>query len=54
MSHIVTIQTQVRDPGALAAACRRLSLAEPKQETATINTASRLPPRHNFARRRET
>jgi len=36
MSHIVTIQTQVRDPDALAAACRRLSLAEPKQETVPL------------------
>jgi hypothetical protein len=40
MSHIVTIQTQVRDSDALAAACRRLSLAEPKQETATIKQAA--------------
>ena len=29
MSHIVTIVTQVKDPAALAAACRRLGLAEP-------------------------
>jgi hypothetical protein len=29
MSHIVEIQTEVRDPAAIAAACRRLSLAEP-------------------------
>jgi len=29
MSHIVTIQTKVRDAVALAAACRRLGLAEP-------------------------
>ena len=36
MSHIVSIQTQVRDPDALAAACRRLSLAEPKQETVPL------------------
>jgi hypothetical protein len=36
MSHIVTVQTQVRDPDALAAACRRLSLAEPKQETVPL------------------
>jgi len=27
MSHIVTIQTKVRDPHAVAAACRRLNLA---------------------------
>ena len=29
MSHIVTIRTEIRDPTALAAACRRLGLAEP-------------------------
>ena len=29
MSHIVTIQTKVRDPHAVAAACRRLNLAAP-------------------------
>ena len=29
MSHIVTIQTQVRDPAALAAACRRIGVASP-------------------------
>ena len=29
MSHIVAIQTQIRDPAALAAACRQLGLAEP-------------------------
>ena len=29
MSHIVTIQTQVRDPVAITAACKRLGLAEP-------------------------
>jgi hypothetical protein len=29
MSHIVTIKTRITDPGALAAACRRLALAEP-------------------------
>lgn len=28
MSHIVTIPTQVRDPAAIAAACRRLALPE--------------------------
>jgi len=36
MSHIVTIQTQVRDAVALAAACRRLSLAEPVRETVQL------------------
>lgn len=29
MSHTVTIRTEVRDPAALAAACRRLGLAAP-------------------------
>ena len=29
MSHIVTIQTRVNDPAAIAAACKRLGLAEP-------------------------
>ena len=36
MSHIVNIQTRVRDPGALAAACRRLGLEQPVQGTATL------------------
>ena len=31
MSHIVTIQTQVRDPVAVAAACQRLGLSQPVQ-----------------------
>jgi len=31
MSHIVTIQTQVRDPVAVAAACQRLKLPQPVQ-----------------------
>src|SRR6202790_1619564 len=29
MSHIVTIQTRLHDPAAVAAACKRLGLAEP-------------------------
>ena len=29
MSHIVTIKTEVRDPAAIQAACKRLGLAEP-------------------------
>jgi hypothetical protein len=29
MSHIVTIKTEVRDPAAIAAACRRLGLGPP-------------------------
>ena len=36
MSHVVTIKTQLRDPAALAAACRRLSLAEPVHGTARL------------------
>lgn len=36
MSHIVSIKTRVTDPAALAAACRRLGLAEPVHGTATL------------------
>lgn len=36
MSHIVTIKTQVRDPIAIAAACRRLYLPEPISGTAML------------------
>jgi hypothetical protein len=36
MSHIVTIQTRVHDPAAVAEACRRLQLAEPVQGTAQL------------------
>ena len=36
MSHIVTIQTKVRDPAAVAAACQRLGLAAPVQGTARL------------------
>ena len=36
MSHIVTIKTQIRDPAALAAACRRLGLSEPTHGTAKL------------------
>ena len=36
MSHIVTIDTEVRDPAAVAAACRRLGLAEPTHGTAKL------------------
>lgn len=36
MSHIVSIKTKVTDPAALAAACRRLGLAEPVQGTAKL------------------
>lgn len=36
MSHIVTIKTELRDAEAVNAACRRLSLPEPVQGTATL------------------
>ena len=36
MSHIVTIATELRDPLAVAAACRRLGLPEPVHGTAKL------------------
>jgi hypothetical protein len=36
MSHIVTIQTKVRDPAAVAAACQRLGLAAPVEGTTRL------------------
>jgi len=36
VSHIVNIQTEIRDAVALAAACRRLRLAEPQVETVQL------------------
>lgn len=39
MSHIVEIKTQVRDAAAVAAACRRLGLPEPRQRTVKLFTA---------------
>jgi hypothetical protein len=36
MSHIVTLQTRVHDPAAVAAACHRLQLAEPVQGTGQL------------------
>jgi hypothetical protein len=36
MSHIVHIQTQIRDPVALAAACVRLGLSHPVAGTARL------------------
>ena len=36
MSHIVSIRTKVRDPQAVAAACRRLGLPDPVHGTATL------------------
>lgn len=39
MSHIVQIETEIRDPTALQAACRRLRLAEPREETVELFSA---------------
>ena len=36
MSHIVTIQTRLHDPAAVAAACQRLGLAAPVHGTARL------------------
>jgi hypothetical protein len=36
VSHIVTIRTEVRDPDAVASACRRLGLPEPERGTARL------------------
>src|SRR3954452_2325021 len=36
VSHIVTVATEVRDPAAVHAACRRLGLPEPAHGTATL------------------
>jgi hypothetical protein len=36
VSHIVSIKTEVRDPQAVAAACRRLDLPEPAHGTAKL------------------
>lgn len=36
MSHVVTIETQVRDPVAVIAACARLQLAPPLQRTVRL------------------
>jgi len=41
MSHVVTVRTRVRDPAALAAACRRLGLAEPAHGTAELFAGQR-------------
>lgn len=38
MSHIVQIETQVRDPLAIQAACRRLNWPAPEQRTAKLFT----------------
>ncbi|MCC6417004.1 MAG: DUF1257 domain-containing protein [Gemmataceae bacterium] len=36
MSHIVTVQTRVHDPAAIAAACQRLGLSAPAQGTGRL------------------
>jgi hypothetical protein len=36
MSHVVSIQTKVRDPAAVAAACQRMGLAAPVQGSARL------------------
>src|SRR4051794_2904937 len=36
MSHVVTIQTKVCDPAAIAAACSRLMISAPEQGTAEL------------------
>jgi len=36
ISHIVEIRTQVRDASAVAAACRRIGLADPVQQTVKL------------------
>ncbi|MBI3864902.1 MAG: DUF1257 domain-containing protein [Planctomycetia bacterium] len=52
MSHIVQIQTEIRDPEAVAAACRRLNLPQPVHGTTELYSASatgyavRLPDWH--------
>jgi len=36
MSHVVSIQTQVRDPTAIAAACQRLGIPPPVRRTVQL------------------
>jgi hypothetical protein len=36
MSHVVTVQTRIHDPAAVAAACQRLGLPAPVQGTAQL------------------
>ena len=40
MSHLVTIRTQVRDPVAVEAACRRLQLPAPAYKTVQLFSAT--------------
>lgn len=39
MSHIVQIQTEIRDPSALVAACQRLKLPQPVRRTVQLFAA---------------
>ena len=41
MSHIVTIETELRDPAAIRTACRRMKLAEPVDGTYTLFAGQR-------------
>ena len=41
MSHIVTIETQVRDPAAIRAACQRLGITEPVLGEAKLYSGSK-------------
>ncbi len=36
MSHVVTCKTEIRDPGGVAAACRRLGLSAPVHKTVKL------------------
>jgi len=40
LSHVVSIKTQIKDAAAVAAACRRLNLAEPKVGKAELFSGS--------------
>ena len=40
MSHVVTIETQVRDPAAISSACQRLHLPEPEFGTVMLFSAT--------------
>ena len=63
MSHIVTVETEVRDAAAVRAACQRLGLAAPEQGTVKLFSGeatglavklpdwpARLPPASRTAR----
>jgi len=62
LSHVVSVQTRVHDPAAIAAACQRLGLAAPVQGTTHFTAAKRpgsscgfrleVPGRHRHIDRR--